>query len=196
MQIEIDKATPEMASDIARLVMVAMNYECCQYFAGEEHTLDDFHDMLTDLVKRTDSQHSYKNTLVAVLTEDADGMKAGTVVGVCVAYDGAMLHELRQAFLDEEKKRFGLDFSDIADETKAGELYVDSLCVDERCRHQGVATNLLKTAKMQAMLKGIGKVGLLVDKGNPTVEKLYLNVGFRYVDDNEWGGHPMKHLVW
>ena len=41
---------------------------------------------------------------------------------------------------------------------------------------------------------GLPAVGLLVDKGNPLAEKLYARVGFGYVDDNEWGGHPMRHL--
>ena len=39
------------------------------------------------------------------------------------------------------------------------------------------------------------RVGLLVDKGNPDGEALYTKVGFVYLNDNQWGGHPMKHLV-
>lgn len=38
-------------------------------------------------------------------------------------------------------------------------------------------------------------VGLLVDKDNPDGEALYSSVGFRYVGDNRWGGHPMKHMI-
>ena len=38
--------------------------------------------------------------------------------------------------------------------------------------------------------------GLLVDKGNPKAEKLYIRVGFEYSNDATWGGHPMKHLVY
>ena len=37
--------------------------------------------------------------------------------------------------------------------------------------------------------------GLLVDKDNPVGEALYTSVGFQYVNDNQWGGHPMKHLI-
>ena len=35
---------------------------------------------------------------------------------------------------------------------------------------------------------------LLVDKGNPTAERLYTSLGFEYCDDAMWGGHEMKHL--
>jgi hypothetical protein len=42
---------------------------------------------------------------------------------------------------------------------------------------------------------GLPCVGLLVDKGNPVGEALYVSVGFRHVNDNSWGGHPMKHLT-
>ncbi len=38
--------------------------------------------------------------------------------------------------------------------------------------------------------------GLLIDKGNPNAERLYLHVGFEYANDSSWGGHPMRHLVY
>ena len=73
-------ATPLQSREIARLIMVAMNYECCQYFAGDNHTLDEFEDMMTALVERTDSQYSHLNTLVALDGDD--------IAGICVSYDG------------------------------------------------------------------------------------------------------------
>ena len=41
---------------------------------------------------------------------------------------------------------------------------------------------------------GLPCVGLLVDKDNSIGDALYASVGFQYVNDNQWGGHPMKHL--
>ena len=41
--IKIENAQPQQASDIASLIMLAMNHACCQYFAGPHHTLSDFH---------------------------------------------------------------------------------------------------------------------------------------------------------
>lgn len=93
---------------------------------------------MTRLVAREDSQYSYKNTLVA-LDEDSKG-----VIGICVSYDGADLHSLRKAFIEEAIKEFGIDYSGIDDETEKGELYIDSLVVDERYRNMGFVSALLK----------------------------------------------------
>ena len=80
------------------------------------------------------------------------------------------------------------------DGTGPGELYIDSIAVFEGCRGKGVATALLNAAIDKAKKMDIPAVGLLVDKGNPKAEKLYGRIGFKYVGENTWGGHPMKHL--
>ena len=167
--------------------MEAMNHECCLYFAGEEHGLLGFHGLMTDLVCRTDSQYSYLNTLVALNAQRE-------VIGVCTSYDGACLHRLRVAFVQGCLARFNRDFGNMDDETAAGELYVDSLAVDARYRGKGIAKTLLKATIEKAKQLQLPAVGLLVDKGNPKAERLYASVGFQYVDDNQWGGHAMRHL--
>lgn len=185
--IEIQAAQEHQALSIARLIMLAMNYECCRYFTGPEHTLDDFERVMTDLVLSENSQYSYLNTVVAI---DDDGK----LCGMCVSYDGARLHELRAEFIKAARKSFGRDLTGMEDETGPGELYIDSIAVFESCRGKGVATALLNAVIDKAKGLGIPAVGLLVDKGNPKAEKLYSRVGFKYVGDNVWGGHPMKHL--
>lgn len=180
-------AKPEMAPRIASLIMEAMNHECCQNFAGEYHTLDDFHRMMTLLVGMEDSQYSYRNTLVATASD-------GSLAGICVAYDGGKLRTLRQRFIEAAREAFGIDYSGMDDETSAGEYYIDSLCVDSAFRGKGIATRLLQAAIARGKELGIPAVGLLVDKGNPKAEILYRRVGFEYVNDTTWGGHAMKHL--
>ena len=81
------------------------------------------------------------------------------------------------------------------DETQAGELYLDSLAVLPEYRRRGIARRLIQATKGRAEGMGLPLVGLLVDKGNPDGEALYTSVGFRYANDSQWGGHPMKHLV-
>ncbi len=185
--IEIKNARKEQSASIARLIMMAMTDDCCLHFCGVGHGLDDFRRMMTSLVEREDSQYSYKNTLVAMDDEK--------VVGVAVSYDGARLHELRQAFIEAAKEQIGKDHSGMDDETQAGELYFDSLAVLPEYRRQGIARRLLRATKEKADQMGLPCLGLLVDKGNPAGESLYASVGFRYVNDSYWGGHPMKHLI-
>ena len=185
--IEIQEATKSQAAEIARLIMMAMTDDCCLYFCGDGYGLDDFQKMMTMLVEREDSQYSYKNTLVA--------KDCNKVVGISVSYDGGSLHELRRAFIEEAKEHIGKDHSGIDDETQAGELYLDSLAVLPEYRRQGIASRLLIATKERATHMGLPCVGLLVDKDNSDGEALYSSLGFRYANDNHWGGHPMKHVL-
>ena len=186
-KIKISKATKEQAPEIARLIMMAMTDDCCLYFCGDGYGLEDFRKMMTMLVGREDSQYSYRNTLVA--------MDGDQVVGVSVSYDGGKLRELRLAFIEAAKEYLGKDHSGMDDETSAGEYYIDCLCVAAPYRKQGIATALIKAVIKKAGSLGMPSVGLLVDSGNPEAEHLYTQIGFRYLDDNVWGGHPMRHLV-
>jgi ribosomal protein S18 acetylase RimI-like enzyme len=185
--IEIREASKSQAAEIASLIMTAMTDDCCLYFCGEGYGLEDFHKMMTMLVERDNSQYSYRNTLVA--------MDADKVVAISVSYDGGRLHELRRAFIEAAKEQIGKDHSGMDDETQAGELYLDSLAVLPDYRHQGIARKLLLATKERANCLGLPRVGLLVDKDNPVGKALYTSVGFQYVNDNQWGGHPMKHLI-
>ncbi|MDY4038591.1 MAG: GNAT family N-acetyltransferase [Prevotella sp.] len=185
--MNICNARPSQAAEIARLIMTAMNHECCRYFTGSNHSLAEFERVMTRLVTSADSQYSYLNTLTAL---DDDGK----VAGICVTYDGADLHRLREAFVQAAKEAFGRDFSQMDDETAPGELYIDSLAVDSPYRGQGIATALLQSAVEKAKTLRLPAIGLLVDKGNPDAERLYRRVGFSWVGDSQWGGHPMRHL--
>ena len=169
------------------MIMMAMTDDCCLSFCGEGYGLDDFYKMMNLLVEREDSQYSYKNTRVAL-----DGDK---VVGISVSYDGSRLHELRRPFLELALELIGKDHSSMNDETQPGELYLDSLAVLPEYRRQGIARRLIRVTKEHADQMGLPCLGLLVDKGNPVGEALYTSIGFRYVNDNHWGGHDMKHLV-
>lgn len=187
MKINIELATPDKASHIASLIMEAMNTDCCQNFAGPKHTLVDFHQMMERLVKMEDSQYSYRNTLLATNSE-------GIVMGILVAYDGALLKKMRERFIEEAIVSFGIDYSGMDAETQEGEFYVDSLAVSSNYRGKGIAKRLLQAAIEWGREKGLPKIGLLVDKGNPKAENLYAHLGFMYVNDTVWGGHGMKHL--
>ena len=185
--IEIKDAQKEQSAEIANLIMTAMTADCCLHFCGAGYGLEDFRGMMNMLVKREDSQYSYLNTLAA--------MDGDRLVGIAVSYDGGRLHALRRAFVQAAKEYIGKDHSLMDDETQAGELYLDSLAVLPAYRRQGIAQQLLMATRKRGYLLHLPRVGLLVDKGNPDGEALYTKVGFEYLDDNLWGGHPMKHLI-
>ena len=186
--IEIRQADKRQAREIAGMIMMAMTDECCLYFCGEGRGLDDFLEVMTQLVERDDTQYSYRNTLVA--------MDDGRLVGAAVSYDGARLHELRQPFIEQAKSRLGKDHTGMEEETQAGELYLDSLAVLPEYRRKGIATRLLLATKKRADALGLPCVGLLVDTDNPTGEQFYRSIGFRQLNETRfWGGHPMKHMV-
>lgn len=184
--MNITKAQKNDSAFIARLIMTAMTDDCCQNLAGEHKTLEDFAAMMKDLVEMEDSQYSYRNTLIARTDE-------GEKAGVCVSYKGEDLHRLRQRFIEQAARQLDRDFSSMPDETGAGELYIDSLAVLPTFRRQGIATALLQAAVKKAEDLGM-PAGLLVDAGNPKAERLYKEVGFKFVNDTAWAGHPMRHL--
>ena len=185
--IKIRQARPDEASRIADLIIMAMTEECCLHFCGPGHDIRDFRRVMTSLVARPDTQYSYNNTLVATIEDN--------IVGICVSYDGALLHLLRQPFIDAAQQEWGMDHSSIPDETQAGELYIDSLAVDPDYRGRGIASLLLRATIDKSRTLGLPSTGLLVDVGNPKAEALYNKVGFQYAGTNSWGGHGMKHLV-
>ena len=45
----IKAADKSQSDEIARLIMMAMTDECCQYFCGEGHGLEDFRKMMISL---------------------------------------------------------------------------------------------------------------------------------------------------
>lgn len=188
--IQIEKARKGDAPQIAPMIMEAMNLECCQWFAGPDHTLADFEQLITRLVAMEDSQYSYENTLVAA-DYSTDGTR--TIAGICISYDGARLRKLRKAFVDGALDAFGLDYSQMDDETTAGELYADSLCVRSDYRGQGIASQLLMATVEKGRAMGL-PTGLLVDNGNPRAEQLYTRLGFQVVGEDSWGGHKMRRM--
>ncbi len=180
-------ATLSHAEDITRLIMQAMSDECCQNLAGPDHTLDDFASVMLSLVRSGHTQYSYRNALVA-LTPD------GRVAGACVGYRGDDLHSLREAFISAARRHFQIDYTGMADETRPGEYYIDSLAVYPEYRRQGIATALLRAAADHARSIGL-PAALLVDKGNPNARRLYESVGFAAAGDTTWGGHPMTRMI-
>lgn len=59
------------------------------------------------------------------------------------------------------------------------ELYIDDLCVDESCQHEGIGDKLFKRAKAEAEALGCHNLTLNVWEGNDNALKFYEKHGMK-----------------
>lgn len=179
----IRPAHKDDAPYIGRAIVEAIGEEVAVNLAGESHSIDDVCDMFTSLARLDDTQYSYLNTLVAV------DSRSDEVVGVCVGYDGAKLHELRLKFIEAAAVMLDKTFDRLEDECTSDEFYIDTLAVAPHRRGRGVASALLRATIERA--RRCGKpAGLLVDRDNDRARRLYERMGFVKV-----GERPFVHVV-
>lgn len=181
-ELNIRKATKDDASLIAEVVVMAIGDDLARYYCGENYSF-----VLKELVCMEFSQYSYNNVLIA----EVDGVNAGAAV----AYDGADLHKLREATLKVISKYREEELKITEDETDASEYYLDSLGVLPEYRGCGVGSKLIFALKEIASEKYNKPLGLLVDFDNPKAERLYKSLGFERVEEKDFLGHKMWHLV-
>ncbi len=174
------RAVVDDAAAVAHIVALAFGEDLMRRLCG------DFGEMLLEeLVRRDDTQYSYRNVIVCEI--------GGEVVGAACGYDGARLHELREPVLDAIRARYG-SAPDVTDETSAGEFYLDTLGVLSHMRGRGLGTGLIRRMCADAFADGHGRVGLLVDSGNPAAGRLYERLGFEYAGEVLFFGHKMYHM--
>lgn len=174
-EVTIREATPSDSMIIATAVCMAVDYD----------TSHPIYPVFEELARYDISQYSWRNALIA----EVDGQAAGAIVG----YDGAMLERLREPIFPLLAKHLGSSRS-IEDETEAGEFYLDSVAVLPHYRGMGIGKMLIAALCKRAFAEGHLRVGLIVDLDNPHAERLYTSLGFEYVGDKRFLGHPMHHL--
>lgn len=180
-KIIVRAAVQEDAATIAEAVAMAIGDE------GALHNYcgDDYLAVLTEIARNRATQYSYEYALIA----EVGGVVAGAVVG----YDGAQLGVLREGTFGVLRRTIGR-VPTIADETEAGEYYLDSIAVLPEFRGRGVARALIDAFCDKAFAEGHNCVGLIVDFDNPKAEKLYTSLGFEHVGTKIFFGHKMWHL--
>ena len=179
-EINIRKAQKEDASQIAELFMLAWPVEDIMNSNGI--TYQQLHESMTEIAATQQTIYSYENTFVAEV--------GGRVVGAMCAYDGADYQKLKQPIVDILGSDSG--FAQLK-ETEAGEFYLDSVGVREEYR--GRATQLFAAQIERAKSLGHKIAGLIVDEDKPQAEALYTRLGFRHIDQKDFFGHMMKHMV-
>ena len=151
----------------------------CEY-CGEAYLA-----VLTEIARTEGTQYSWQNVIIAECEEQ--------VVGAVLGYDGARLSELREGTMAIIQRMTG-HLPSVADETEAGEFYLDSVAVVSECRGLGVGVALVRAFCQWAFAKGAERVGLIVDVANPSAERLYLAEGFVCVGERTFFGHQMRHF--
>lgn len=166
---------------IARAVAMAIGDETAlRAYCGA-----DYMTVLTAIATAEATQYSWQYGLVA----EVDGVMAGAIVG----YDGGCLEALRTGTFVVLREHIGR-VPTIADETEAGEYYLDSIGVLPEFRGMGVGRALIAAFCDKAFTEGHERVGLIVDFDNPDAEKLYRSLGFERVGERLFFGHQMRHL--
>lgn len=175
-------ANKKESAQIAELFMLAWPVE--EIMESNGLTFEQLHESITAIAASEETIYSYENTIVAELD--------GKVVGAMCAYDGADYQRLKQPIVDALGADSG--FAQLK-ETEAGEFYLDSVGVLPEYRGRGIASSLFEAQCERAASLGHKVAGLIVDVDKPQAEALYARLGFTYLDDKNFFGHTMKHMV-
>ena len=178
----IRRARKEEAKQIAKLFMLAWPVE--EILESNGLTYEQLHESMTAIAAAEETIYSYENTIVAEVD--------GKVVGAMCAYDGADYQRLKQPIVDVLGADSGFA---LLKETEAGEFYLDSVGVLPEYRGRGIASSLFEAQCERAASLGHKVAGLIVDVDKPQAEALYARLGFTYLDDKDFFGHAMKHMV-
>lgn len=184
LPLTIRKAQPEDAAALAPLLVQAMEEFVAEFFPA--WPLVQVYPVYEQAIRCSGNQYSYENFLLA---EDERGL-AGMVGG----YDGGMLSQLRQPFLDLVEEKTGRRCIP-EDESEPGEFYLDALSVAPGRQGQGIGSLLLGALIEEADSRGFERVGLLVNQENPAALRLYERLGFVHEKKKEVLGSFFFHLV-
>jgi ribosomal protein S18 acetylase RimI-like enzyme len=179
----IRKAIKADCLSIASCLFLAME-EILYNFTGQKNSRV-ARDLMLYFVKTENNQYSYRNCLVAE--------SEGKVIGAINCYDGAELEKLRQPVMDYIRANFNPTFAP-ENETREGEIYIDSLGVLPGWQGKGIATKLLSHLIEEQVEKKGRTLGLIVEAGNENARNLYMKLGFTCVGIRSFAGKQFEHL--
>lgn len=179
--MNIRKAVQSDSAEIAKLLLSAME-DIFYSFICEKN----YQKALALLSKFTDlqnNQYSYQNCFVAEIENK--------IVGAINIYDGKNLLALRLPFIKYVREHFNPSF-DPETETEFGEIYVDSIAVDQNYRGNGIAASLLQSIINQQNHNQ--KIGLLVESENFGARRLYEKLGFKIIGTKTLTCKELYHM--
>jgi len=178
-------AKPGDAKAVAPLIIQAMD-ELANKFSNttdETKTLGLFEYFFS----QKNNQYSYENTLVFE--------ESRQILGSLNAYDGGQLIELRKNFTDYLQAHHDLKDFHPAEETEAGEFYLDTISVAPSAQGRGIGKQLIDAGIKWAKKMGHKKIGLLVEVENEKALRLYQSKGFTIQNKKEFMGGLYFHMI-
>jgi ribosomal protein S18 acetylase RimI-like enzyme len=126
--------------------------------------------------------YSYKNAVVAEVRRE--------VVGASFFYHSrfhVISDEMRQFFPQDRLEHLKYILSGQVENS----LYLDTLCVDERFRGNGIGGRLISLTKKKAAEEGLKAVSLITLADNTNAHRLYYRCGFEIVSHLEMAAHEL-----
>ena len=182
----IRNAKKEDAAAIAPLILVILKDMDLPFLLkyGEEKTLEVSEEAITD----PDYRYSYTRGIV----DEREGKVAGIVYGYTdeeePIIDQPLEKILQKHGIYEQVKMF------TDRETFPDEWYLDSICVSEEFRGQGIGSSLLEALPPIVKKQNRDVIGLSCDKQNPQARKLYERHGFTVIGERTISGHLYDHM--
>ncbi len=180
----IRKAKPADYPFVAPLIVHAMEDLACTF--ANTKKLEETYKLFEYFFQERANQYSYENCLVYE--------ENGEIAGSIIAYDGGLLPEYREPFIQYIASRYNVRDLVIENETMPGELYIDTISVYPDFQGKGIGKKLLQAIQIQAKQEGHKKIGLLVDVDNPNAKKLYTALGYKSAGFKQLGTGIYEHL--
>lgn len=180
----IRSATPADVTAVIPLLFQAMREIACKLAGTEDDAV--LQPLFGYFFSQPGNQYSYENTLVY---EDEKG-----IGGMIVAYDGALLDQLRIPVLSYIREQLAHSYIP-GDETGPGEYYLDSIAVSPASQGKGIGRQLIYAAEDRAREAGHARTGLLVSDANPDAQRLYERLGYTVQGAAGFGEGKYLHLT-
>ncbi len=171
MNFTLRPATPEDAPFIAKVMIEAIHRNA---LLADGALKEEYHDTflrVMPIVLRTDTLYSWKHTTIAQ-------MEDGTPIAGIIAYEGKDYREMRHTTFALLADLLDFDPTQMDDEARPGELYIDSLATMPPYRGTGVGRTLLQHWIEKAQEQRLTAT-LAVSPENPRALALYERLGFR-----------------
>lgn len=181
----VRRAIQDDATAAARLIRMAIQ-DIAEALTGEEKETRIL-EVLADFFKQERNRLSYENCFVC----DVDGI----VVGLMLCYYGGHAAELDEplaARLRIVKNDPSLTIEKEADEE---DFYIDTLCIDQAFRGQGIGTALIQVVEQYAKENKYERMSLVVEQNNTKAQKLYTRLGYIEVKEIMINHHQYEYRV-